>query len=143
MPPDDETLHALREAAPDLLVEFGLVALYLTGSRGRGAHSPDSDVDVAVLPVGAVHDVLTLTSELGTRLERRLDRSVDVVVLDVERLGLPLLGSLLRDAVLVASADEPARVAFEVRALALVFDFELHAAPLRAQRLAEIAAGKS
>jgi hypothetical protein len=63
-------------------------------------------------------------------------------VLDVEGLGLPLLGSLLRDAVLVASRDEPARMAFEVRALALVFDFEVHAAPLRAQRLAEIPAGR-
>ncbi len=136
-------LRDLRDAVPALLDEFGLVALYLTGSRARGDHAADSDVDVAVLPAGPVGDVLALTTDLGARLERLLGQTpVDVVVLDVERLGLPLLGSLLRYAVLVASADEPARVAFEVRALALVFDFELHAAPLRAQRLAQIAAGQ-
>ena len=142
MPPDEETLSALRAGVPDLLPDHDLVALYLTGSRARGEHSPDSDVDVAVLPRGAVDDVVALTSDVAVRLETLLGRPVDVVVLDVERLGLLLLGSLFRDAVLVASADEPARVAFEVHALALVFDFEAHAAPLRARRLAEIAAGQ-
>lgn len=67
---------------------------------------------------------------------------MDVVVLDPDRLGLPLLGSLLRDAVLAVSADEPGRVAFEVRAMALVLDFEIHAAPLRAELLARTAAGR-
>ncbi len=74
-----------------------------------------------MLPRAAVPDPVDLSAELAHRLERALAHGpVDVLVLDAEQLGLPLLGSLLRDAVVVASADEPARVEFEVRSMALV-----------------------
>ena len=136
-------LKALRAAGAGLLDEFDLIALYLVGSYARGDQHDDSDLDVAVLPRGDVADPLALSAEVADRLEGRLRRGpVDVAVLDVERLGLPLLGSLLRDAVVVASADEPARVAFEVRALALVLDFDVCTAPLRRELLARTAAGR-
>lgn len=66
---------------------------------------------------------------------------MDVVLLDADRLGLPLLGSFLRDAVVVVSADEPAQVDFEVRSMALALDFEVGTGPLRAELLARTAAG--
>ncbi len=135
-------LASLRSAAPGLLDEFGLIALYLVGSYARGDQHDDSDLDVAVLPRGEVPDPLGLTAEVADRLEGRLRRGpLDVAVLDVDGLGLPLLGALLRDAVVVVSTDEAARVAFEVRAMALVLDFEVCTAPLRRELLARMAAG--
>ena len=139
---DQETLRALRDASRELLVEVDLIALYLVGSRARGDRHADSDIDVAVLPRAAVPDPLGLPAEVADRLEGALGRGpVDVVVLDVDRLGLPLLGSLLRDAVVVASADEPARIDFEVRSMALVLDLEVCTGPLRAELLARTATG--
>ena len=139
---DQETLRALRDASAGLLDEFDLLTLYLVGSRARGDQHADSDIDVAVLPSAAVPDELGLSAEVAHRLERALGRGpVDVVLLDVDQLGLPLLGSLLRDAVVVVSADERARVDFEVRCMALVLDFEVCTAPLRAELLARTAAG--
>ncbi len=139
---DQETLRALRSGSSGLLDEFDLIALYLVGSRARGDYHADSDVDVAVLPRATVPDPLGLSAEVAHRLERALGRGpVDVVVLDVDRLGLPLLGSLLRDAVIVVSTDESARVDFEVRSMALVLDFVVCTAPLRAELLSRTAAG--
>ncbi len=139
---DQETLRALRDASPGLLDEFDLVAFYMVGSRARGDQHADSDIDVAVLPRASVPDELALSVELAHRLERTLGRGpVDVVVLDVDQLGLPLLGSLLRDAVVVVSSNEPARVDFEVRSMALVLDFDVCTALLRAELLSRTAAG--
>lgn len=128
----------LQAVAPEICRSHSLVALYLVGSYGRGTAGPDSDVDVAVLvpdPAGA--DLYAVQFDL----EQVAARSVDVIALGVH-LGLPLLGSLLRDAVLLASSDEPARVAFEVRAMSLTLDYELHAAPMRAELLARTASGE-
>lgn len=139
---DQETLGALRDTSAGLLEEFDLITLYLVGSRARGDQHADSDNDVAVLLRAAVPDPLGLSVELAQRLERALGRGpVDVVLLDADRLGLPLLGSFLRDAVVVVSADEPAQVDFEVRSMALALDFEVGTGPLRAELLARTAAG--
>jgi uncharacterized protein len=50
-PTDGEVTLALRQFAVDVRRRYGarLRGLYLFGSRARGDHKPDSDVDVAVI----------------------------------------------------------------------------------------------
>jgi uncharacterized protein len=64
----------------------------LFGSRARGDHRPDSDVDVAVL--GAV-DRLALAAELS----RATGHEVEVV--DLSAAGYPLLSAIVQDGVLL------------------------------------------
>lgn len=138
----DALLQKLREHAPAVLRAHDLTALYLTGSRARGDARDDSDVDLAVLPATPPADDLALSAEVAATLEPVLAVGrVDVVVLDLARLPLPVLGSVLRDALLVDCVDQVARVRFEVRAMSLTLEFETHAAALRAQLLERTAAG--
>jgi uncharacterized protein len=56
MRPDPQTLAVLRELKARLHRRFGdrLLGVYLFGSRARGTHRPDSDVDVAVVLRGGI-----------------------------------------------------------------------------------------
>ena len=133
-----DVAQRLSAVAPDVVHRHGLTALYLVGSQARGTAHSASDVDVAALvPEPGNADLVGLQAEL----ERLTGRRVDVLALG-EHLGLPLLGSLLHDAVLLASSDESARVAFEVHVMSLTLDYELHAAPLRRELLRRTAAGR-
>jgi len=72
---------------------------FLMGSFAKGTARPDSDVDVAVLfgrPFGP-EDVL----ELKGRLEKLLERDVDIVVLD--RAGPVIRMQALKTGILLAS----------------------------------------
>lgn len=137
---DSDLRRALEEHAPALLAEHDLIALYLTGSRARGQAHADSDVDLAVLPRQPGTDPMMLAAALSARLEPVVHTTVDVVLLD--QRDLLLLGSALKDAVLIACANHPARVAFEVAAMSTTLDFELHARPLRDELLAQTARGQ-
>jgi predicted nucleotidyltransferase len=64
----------------------------LFGSRARGDHRPDSDVDIAVL--GDI-DRLALAAELS----RATGHEVEVV--DLAAAGYPLLSAIIEDGVLV------------------------------------------
>ena len=64
----------------------------LFGSRARGEHRPDSDVDIAVLG-----DVDRLA--LAAALSRATGHEVEVV--DLENAGYPLLTAIVDDGVLV------------------------------------------
>jgi predicted nucleotidyltransferase len=81
----DAVRHALAGRA-DIAVAL------LFGSRARGDHRPDSDVDVAVL--GEI-DRLALAAELA----RAIGHEVEVV--DLAAAGYPLLSAIIADGVLV------------------------------------------
>lgn len=137
---DEAVRRVLAEPGHGALVDHNLIALYLVGSRARDDFRDDSDVDLAVLPRSFDVDALQIGVDVAAELQRHVDNPVDVSVLSFAEL--PLLASLLRDAVLIASLDEPARVAFEVAAMTQTLDFELHAGPLRAELLAQTARGQ-
>lgn len=91
----------------------GIAAAYLFGSEARGSARAGSDVDVAVLfsvepPKGLAGLALGLQGEL----ERRLHRTVDLVVLN--RAPADLVHRVLRDGKIVAQPDRSARIRFEV-----------------------------
>lgn len=139
-PMNDEVRRALAEPASAVLVEHDLIAMYLVGSHARDDFREDSDVDIAVLPCRPNADALAVSAAVAAHLQRHVDRPLDVTVLSLS--DLPLLASLLRDAVLIACVHEPSRVAFEVEAMTRTLDFEQHAAPLRRELLAQTARGE-
>lgn len=98
-----------------------LVCVYLHGSQARGTAGPASDVDLAVLYAVDPPDTLEGWSlDWAADLERRLGRTVDVVVLN--RAPVDLIHRVLRDGVLVGERDRAARIRFEVRARNAYFD---------------------
>ncbi|MGH8929229.1 MAG: type VII toxin-antitoxin system MntA family adenylyltransferase antitoxin [Egibacteraceae bacterium] len=111
---------AQREAAAPAFARAGVVIAYLFGSRARGDHRETSDADVAVLADRRLGLLARerLANELADALEVP---DVDVIVLDEVRLALR--GRVLQESQLLYSADEPRRVAFEVRTRSEYFDF--------------------
>ena len=120
MRPDaEELLRQLREFFADH--HAGLVCVYLYGSVARGEARQQSDVDLAVLYAEdppPTFDGLGLS--LGSTLERRLGRPVDLVVLN--QACVDLVHRILRDGKLVYDSDPSARIRFEVHARNAYFD---------------------
>jgi uncharacterized protein len=107
-------------AVDRVLAAAGVRFAYLFGSRASGQHRPDSDADIAIMPVRA----LDLLAEVGLadRLAQALQvPAVDLV--DLRRAPLGLRGRVLTEGRLLYSSDEPGRVAFEVRTRNEYFDF--------------------
>jgi uncharacterized protein len=81
----------------------------LFGSRARGVHRPDSDVDIAVVAPGV--DPAELSAELSTAL----GLEVDVVVLADP--GVPLLERLVDEAHVVHEGEPGAAASWRTAAL--------------------------
>lgn len=132
-------LRSPRAAA--CFASYEVVFAYLFGSHARGDPRPTSDVDVAVrhptAEAASVDVRVGLAADLAaaTGLAR-----VEVVVLDERRL--PLLCRVLRERVVVYSADEVARVRFESRQRRICADFMRRAARLDRELLAGHAEGR-
>lgn len=113
-----------------------VVAVYLFGSVGRGHARDSSDVDVGVLfRESPPHTLGGLHLELRDRLQERLERPVDLVILN--HAPADLVHRVLRDGILVAETDRAARIAFEVRLRNEYFDL----APVRERYRRSAAAG--
>lgn len=110
---------------PELSVEAilsgaGIRFAYLFGSRASGEAQAHSDADVAVMPSRPLG--LLQRERLALGLTRALGvPDVDLVALD--QASLELRGRVVQDGRLIYSADEPARVGFEVRTRSEYFDF--------------------
>ena len=98
-----------------------LACVYLFGSAARGTLRTGSDVDIAVLYADEPPATLEgLGLDLAADLERRLRRTVDLVVLNCAPVDL--IHRILRDGILVCERDRSARIRFEVRARNEYFD---------------------
>lgn len=127
-----DVIDRLTTAARRLLADQPVQFAYLFGSQARGDARSDSDIDVAVRFGDEVDpaDRFALATELAGRLA--VDAGVGPIngVVVLNDAPLRLAGRILQDRVVLYSADEAARVAYEVRTRALALDFELHAAPM-------------
>lgn len=102
-----------------------VVAAYLYGSRGRGDHHPDSDVDLGVLFAETPPPRLdSPVAELEARLEAALGLSVQVVA--VNNAPPDLVHRVLRDGAIVHESDRARRIRFEVAARNRYFDLLPH-----------------
>jgi uncharacterized protein len=108
------------ESVDTILADVGIRFAYLFGSRASGRARATSDADVAVMPERRL--ALLERERLAARLTAAMGvPDVDVVSLD--RAPLELRGRIVQEGQLMYSADEPARVAFEVRTRSEYFDF--------------------
>lgn len=102
-----------------------VVAAYLYGSRGRGDHRPDSDVDLGVLFAEAPLPRLdSPVRELESRLESALGLTVQVVAMNTAPPDL--VHRILRDGEIVHESDRANRIRFEVSARNRYFDLLPH-----------------
>jgi predicted nucleotidyltransferase len=124
------------ESVERILADVGIRFAYLFGSRASGAARANSDADVAVMPE---RDLGLLERE---RLAARLTTALgvpDVDVVSLDRAPLELRGRIVQEGALVYSADEPARVAFEVRTRSEYLDFLPTLEKLQRSYLAHVA----
>jgi len=138
-----EVERALRAAAPQAFEGTAVLFAFLFGSTASGRARQGSDVDVAVYldPATAPEQYLPLTLDLAGRLADAsgLPR-IEVVVMN--DAPLPLLGSILRERVVISSRDEVARVRFEGGTRSMFFDFDIHARRLDRELLARTRDGR-
>ena len=106
-------MRAMDPGLDAVFTAHGTAVAYLFGSRAESTARPGSDHDVAVL--FTVEDpALAATEQLADDLAASFGTPVDVV--DLARAGLELRGRVAETGRLLFSADEPARVRFEVDA---------------------------
>jgi len=71
----------------DVLATFpGVLAWYLLGSAAHGTMRPDSDVDLAVLPLAETHLDRAELIRWGGSLALKLGREVDIGIVDATNL---------------------------------------------------------
>lgn len=102
---DMNDAHEIGDAVREVVLDGPALRLVIIfGSAAKGRLRPDSDIDIAILPVS---EDLPLREEamLAVRLEQRLGRSVDLVRLD--HASTVLAWQIARDGV-VAYASHPA-----------------------------------
>jgi len=98
---------------------------YLFGSRARGTGGPLSDVDVAVLLVGAPDEDLMFDMRLeiiGGLMGILHINDVDIVILN--QMPLALRFRVLRDGVLLYCRDRQAMIEFTARTVSEYLDFK-------------------
>lgn len=114
-------MRAVEPASVEaVLARAGASFAYLFGSRASGTASSVSDADVALMPGRPLG--LLEREQIAARLAEALHApDVDLVMLD--RASLELRGHVVQRGRPIYSADEPARVAFEVRTRSQYLDF--------------------
>lgn len=110
-----DLVHDLRQL---LAAEADVQTAWLFGSRARGTHRHDSDIDIAVLFSNEVEDLRRF--DLQTRLCIALGMPVQIV--PVRRAAADLVRRVLRDGQLLLDRNRANRVAFEVKKRIEYFD---------------------
>ena len=72
----------LRAMLPELQARYGVATLGLFGSRVRGDHRPDSDLDVLVTFAPEARPSLFTLSDIVITLEERLGVVIDLALRD-------------------------------------------------------------
>lgn len=121
----DEIIEILTRILSNILMRYPVVSAYLYGSYAKGVIRPESDIDIAIyLKPGtklSLNDELTL----GSEIEKLCGfKPVDLRV--INDMPLTIQGEILAKGILLYSADDKERVAFETRTLALYFDYLPH-----------------
>lgn len=98
-----------------------VATVYLFGSRARGTATAESDVDLALLYLGATpQTLLDQPFEAQEELSHTLGAPVQIVVLNTAPVDL--VHRVLRDGQILLESDRSARIAFEVDARNRYFD---------------------
>lgn len=96
-PEAEQYRDRLRAMLPELAERFGVAELGLFGSRVRGDHRPDSDLDVLVRFSPYARPSLFTLGDLVITLEERLGVTIDLALKD--NLKPRLRPSIIREEV--------------------------------------------
>lgn len=130
----DESLRARLTSV--LSTDARLAWAYVFGSAARG--EKHRDVDIAVMPEDGLLVSLTELGRLQIDLSRAAGTDVDVV--DLRRAPLPLLGSMVRDRIVVVDRRPHERHDWEARSHSRWLDFEpalRRSSAIRREKLAQ------
>lgn len=101
----------IKENASSVLEDEDYILFaYLYGSVATGKFTEDSDIDIGIYCSEQEHDNL-YPEKLSAKLEKNLDREVDVRILNDR--NLVFLHQVLKNGDLIFSRDERKRVEFE------------------------------
>ena len=119
MKPEIDVPNSARCLAmpPEVVMQlevFHPAVIYLFGSAALGNVHPQSDIDLAFLPVRACDPVEVF--DMANRLAEVLGRHVDLI--DLRRASTVMAKEVIRTGRVVAQADPPSRQEFEMLALA-------------------------
>jgi uncharacterized protein len=103
----------LSAAQPLFAVQPDLVAVWLFGSRARGDHRSDSDVDLGLLLTRTPASIADMGFQLQDELTLALGLTVQVTVLN--DAPADLVKRVFAEGSLVYERDRAARIAFEIR----------------------------
>lgn len=119
LPAPNRNIFSLRR------YRYDIEAVYLFGSCAAGEVNPTSDVDIAILlKSGSVKQAARLRFALYADLSRLLHRNdIDLVILNTSR-NLILQDTIVREGKLLYSADDEARITYEVRTMHMCIDFK-------------------
>ena len=110
----------LQNLTKNLRKDKRIIFAYLYGSEARGTMREDSDMDIAVFIKNIDEDPL-LEADISLELEQRLDRSVDVRI--INHAPALFIYQILKDGVLLFSHDDQLRINFEVKNIMEYLDF--------------------
>ena len=110
----------------DLAKIFGhderIIVAYMFGSKARGSHTPESDIDIAVLLSEAPEEMLEYYLDLADRISKAFAESVDLVILNS---APPVLKhQVIKHGKLLYSRELTGRVEFESKAEKEYLDFK-------------------
>lgn len=118
-----------------------ILVAYLFGSRPRGLHTSESDIDIAVLLSERPPDMLDYYLDLMDRISGVLGDSVDLVVLNT---ASPLLKHQVTTyGKVLYSREEKSRVEFEAKAGKEYMDFNRRRARYDEALIEEVSRRKS
>jgi predicted nucleotidyltransferase len=120
-------IEGLKVRLPGILEGHPVLLAYAFGSMVAGCPTPSSDVDVALVLVPEADLTLYERLQLELDLEMAIEERCDVPRADVRSInGAPLRvqGEIVTHGVLLYSADEGARVKYEVGIRKRYFDFQ-------------------
>jgi predicted nucleotidyltransferase len=120
----DRVLTLLKEALPAVLTGYPVDAAYVYGSVARGAVTPFSDVDIALLLTVCPPPYERLKLELAIQAD--IEDAVDLAPIDVRTLNdAPLMvqAQVVQHGVLLYERDRRRSVDFEVATRKRYFDF--------------------
>ncbi len=130
-------LARLREVLPPVLARYPVDAAYVYGSVARGAVTPLSDVDIALLltaslpPYERLKMELTIQGDIEAAREVLLHGLSSVDVRAINEAPLTVRGRIVQEGILIYERDRVRRIAFEVATRKRYFDFAPVARRLR------------
>lgn len=120
----DRTVALLKAGVPTILARYPVTAAYVYGSLARGAATPFSDVDIALVLQESLppYERLMLELAIAGEVESAL-RLTPVDVRVINESPLVVRGRVVQEGILLYERDRRRRIAFEVQTRKQYFDF--------------------